>query len=113
MEVVKAGGTLKTMTRTALAHVMDWASQQPLDVQAQFADFFSHNVKDSCNLPGEEMELLIRDFMNSRYAIPRNNRPSAGFSLSLQRAGMCQVFVGFFSMSCDFEDRGGRRSSKI
>ena len=105
MEVVKAGGTLKTMTRIALAHVMDWASQQPLDVQAQFADFFSHNVKDSCNLPGEEMELLIRDFMNSRYAIPRNNRPSAGFSLSLQRAGMCQVFVGFFSISCDFEDR--------
>jgi hypothetical protein len=55
MEVVKVGGTLKTMTRTALAHVMDWASQQPLDVQAQFADFFSHNVKDSSNLPVEEM----------------------------------------------------------
>ncbi len=63
---MKAEGTLKTMTRTALAHVMDWASQHPLDVQAQFADFFSHNVKDSSNFPVEEMELLIRDFMNSR-----------------------------------------------
>jgi hypothetical protein len=43
---------------------MDWASQQSHDVQAQFADFFTQQVKDSSNLTAEEVELLIRDFIN-------------------------------------------------
>jgi len=51
------------MTQTAFAHVMKWTLQQPLDVQAQFAKLFSHNVQDSSNLIMEEMELLRRDFM--------------------------------------------------